>query len=108
MYLPLTQSIVCEICYERTALDAESVAELEKLIPNKSTATKTYAEPRQPYERVERVERTGPRSQVNEKTQEKAYERQPIRDYSYAPAPASNSMLLSGVSSKKNCGEHPD
>lgn len=24
----LTQSIVCEICYERTALDAESIAEL--------------------------------------------------------------------------------
>lgn len=73
MYLFLTQSIVCEICYERTALDAESVAELEKLIPNKSTptatGTKTYAESRQPYDRVERVDRTGPRSQVNDKTQ---------------------------------------
>ena len=49
---PSTQSIVCEICYERTALDAESIAELEKLIPTPKTATKSYAEPRQPYERA--------------------------------------------------------
>lgn len=70
---------------------------------------KTYAEPRQPYERAERVERGGQRSQVAEKTQEK-YERQPMRDYSYSPTPASSStaQLLSGVSSKKVCGEHPE
>jgi len=84
---------------------------LEKLIPTgKSTATKTYAEPRQPYDRVERIERPGPRSQVNEKTQEKPYDRQPIRDYSYTPnqVNASNLLLLSGISNKKSCGEHPE
>ena len=49
------------------------------------------------------MERPG-RSQVNEKG---PYERQPMRDYSYAPAPAantSNSLLLSGISNKKICG----
>jgi hypothetical protein len=103
---PPTQSIVCEICYERTALDAESIGELEKLIPApKNSAAKTYAEPRQPYDRVERVERPG-RSQFNEKPQ---YDRQPAREYGHSPAPVgSSSLLLSGVSSKKSCGEHPD
>jgi len=48
----IIQSIVCEICYERTALDAESIAELEKLIPTPKTANKSYVEPRQPYERA--------------------------------------------------------
>ena len=101
-----TQSIVCEICYERTALDAESITELEKLIPaSKAPAAKSYAEPRAPYDRVERVEKVGPRSQIYE---EKSYERQPIRDYSYQPTAQPNSQLMAGVSSKKQCGEHPD
>ena len=37
------QSIVCEFCYERTPLDSESVAELEKLIPAK-TSSRPYAD----------------------------------------------------------------
>lgn len=49
--------------------------------------------------------------QYDEKTKEKGYDRQPIRDYSYV-APQGNSSinnaLTTGISTKKSCGEHPD
>lgn len=38
------QSIVCEFCYERTPLDAESVGQLEKLIAPSKLPVKSYVE----------------------------------------------------------------
>lgn len=76
----LTQSIVCEICYERTALDAESIAELERLIPaNKTPVTRSYAEPRAPFDRSERVVQKSQIPVVEERTKDRTYDRQPVR-----------------------------
>lgn len=102
------QSIVCEICYERTALDAESISELEKLIPvAKTPVARSYAEPRAPYDRSERAV---PKSQVvpsDEPSKSKSYERQPVREYAYGSAGSGvNSALMTGISSNKICGEH--
>lgn len=42
-------SIVCEFCYERTPLDAESVSELEKMIVPSKLPGKTMADPAKSY-----------------------------------------------------------
>lgn len=102
------QSIVCEICYERTALDAESISELEKLIPvAKTPVARNYAEPRAPYDRAERAV---PKSQVvpsDEPNKSKSYERQPVREYAYGSGGSGvNSALMTGISSNKICAEH--
>jgi hypothetical protein len=109
MYPPLTQSIVCEICYERTALDSESIAELERLIQtNKSPVARSYAEPRAPFDRSERVVQKS--AVVEERVKDdrgKGYERQPVREYS-SYAAGNQNALTSGISSNKICGEHGD
>jgi len=82
---------------------------LEKLIPTPKTPTnKSYAEPRQPYDRVERVVPKGQQSQVEDRTAPRGSDRVPNKDYQYAPTNNQSSILLSGISTKKSCGEHPD
>jgi len=59
---------------------------------------------------VERVAQPG-RSQLPiDRTQEKTYERQAMRDYSHSGVTGNgnSSLLLSGISNKKSCGEHPE
>lgn len=45
-----------------------------------------------------------------DRTQEKTYERQAMRDYSHSGVTGNgnSSLLLSGISNKKSCGEHPE
>lgn len=64
-------SIVCEFCYERTPLDAESVSELEKLIHPSKLPVKSHVEPTNSYMEANkksdyRVESTGHRSNLPE------------------------------------------
>jgi hypothetical protein len=100
----VSQSIVCEICYERTPLDPESIGELEKLIvPAKQTPVKQYAEPSKVGQN-ERFERVAARVAQEEKTKDKVYERQPVREYNYGASQANNnssSRVIAGVSTRK-------
>jgi len=81
------------------------VAELEKLIQtNKSPVARSYAEPRAPFDRSERVVVKSQVPAAEERTKERTYDRQPVREYSsYAPV-NQNSALVSGISSNKICG----
>lgn len=59
----------------------------------------------------ERFERVAARAAQEERTKDKAYERQPVREYKYGASQANNnssSRVMAGVSTRKECGEHPD
>lgn len=45
---------------------------------------------------------------LDDRLKEKSYERQPVREYSYGTTGNQNTLLTSGISNNKICGEHPD
>ena len=107
----VTQSIVCEFCYERTPLDAESITELEKLIPSSKmpAASSKYAEPtaskydHKPEPKTYTAARNPPPDYSYDKTANRPYDR---TDRSRVGA--GNSDVFSGIPFKKQCGDHPD
>jgi hypothetical protein len=65
-------------------------------------------EPRAPFDRSERVVQKSQIPAAEERTKDRTYDRQPVREYSSYTPVNQNSALMSGISGNKICGEHPD
>lgn len=79
-------------------------------MPAKPTpVSKSYADPK--ANQNERFERVAARVAQDDRTNSKVYDRQPARDYGYTGSQANNnssSRVTAGISTRKECGEHPD
>lgn len=113
----INKSIVCEFCYERTPLDAESISELEKLIsPSKLPGGKSYVDTTkksdvrtdkklEPLTRNPGSDRFADKYSYD-KTGELGIDRGYDRSTVSKVGGTSSREAFSGISSKKNCHEH--